>query len=285
MNSTADTANATDSYLSLREAIAIVNSATLPNNLSSQILAQINGTLHDGSADTIQFDPTQVTGPIVLGTQLELSLPSTTATITISGSAGVTVKENGGSRVFQVDGPTIGPLGSKNVTAVFSNLTLMGGTADRGGGLLNGGTLTLNNCTITGNNSIAGNSNIKSNGGNGGGLANYGTATLTNCTVSGNTASNNNSGGGLYNASGNTLFLNSCTVSGNTATGNNGGGLFNSGTATLSNSTLSGNSATRRRRRPVRQGQPMTLTGCTFSRQHSVQGRRPVAAIWAARPP
>ena len=79
VNSTADTANPTDPYLSLREAVAIVNSPTLPDGLSDQILAQIDGTLHDGGADTILFDPVAVTGPILLGgTQLEISLPAST---------------------------------------------------------------------------------------------------------------------------------------------------------------------------------------------------------------
>jgi hypothetical protein len=102
VNSRADTANATDTYLSLREAIAIVNSATLPTNPSTQIRNQISGTLHDSGTDTIVFDHTAVTGPIVLGgTQLELSLPSTTATITIEGgSAGVTVDGNHASASF-----------------------------------------------------------------------------------------------------------------------------------------------------------------------------------------
>src|SRR5262249_35809776 len=80
VNSTADTALSTDSSLSLREAIAIINSPTLPTGLSAQILAQISGTLHAGRSDTIQFDHARVTAPIVLsGTRLGLSLPSSTA--------------------------------------------------------------------------------------------------------------------------------------------------------------------------------------------------------------
>ena len=84
VNSTADTANPSDPYLSLREAIAIVNSPSLPSDLSDQILGQISGILHDGRADTIQFDPVQVTGPVVLGgTQLDVRLPGATAAVTI----------------------------------------------------------------------------------------------------------------------------------------------------------------------------------------------------------
>jgi hypothetical protein len=105
VNNRADTANPSDPYLTLREAIAIVNSPSLPPNLSDQILAQIRGTLHSGQADTIAFDPAAVTGPITLGgSQLELSLPGSTAAVTIDGgAAGVTVDANNASGVFQVD--------------------------------------------------------------------------------------------------------------------------------------------------------------------------------------
>ena len=117
VNSMADTANATDGYLSLREAIAIVNSPTLPTGLSQQILAQISGTLHAGGADTVGFDSTRVTSPITLGgTQLELSLAASTASVTIDGgTAGVTIDGNNASRVFLVDG---------GVQATLANLTV-----------------------------------------------------------------------------------------------------------------------------------------------------------------
>jgi hypothetical protein len=67
VNSTADTASDSDAYLSLREAIAIVNSSTLPTDLTQQIQGQISGTLHANGSDTIGFDATAVTGPITLG--------------------------------------------------------------------------------------------------------------------------------------------------------------------------------------------------------------------------
>src|SRR5262249_1436336 len=143
--STADTANASDAYLSLREAIAIVNSASLPTGLSKQILAQISGTLHAGHSDTIQFDHAHVTTPITLsGTLLELSLPSSTAAITSDGgAAAVTVDANNRSGIFQVD---------DGVQVAFTHLTLTHGSTDDGGAIWNaGGTVTVSNCTLSGN--------------------------------------------------------------------------------------------------------------------------------------
>src|SRR5262249_26953666 len=104
VNSTLDTANDSDPYLTLREAIALANSDTLPNDLSAQIQGEISGNLHDGGADGIVFDPAAMNGPILLsGTQLELNLPGSTAQVTISGGSAVTVDGNNFSRVFQVD--------------------------------------------------------------------------------------------------------------------------------------------------------------------------------------
>ena len=85
VDSTADTASDSDGYLSLREAIAIVNSATLPGDLSGAILGQISGTLHGGGTDTVVFDPVAVNAPIVLAEgQLELSVSSSTSAVSRS---------------------------------------------------------------------------------------------------------------------------------------------------------------------------------------------------------
>ena len=51
----------------------------------------------------------------------------------------------GKSGVFQVDG---------GVTAALSGLTITGGSAAVGGGLVNLGTITLTDCTISGNSAI-----------------------------------------------------------------------------------------------------------------------------------
>src|SRR5262249_6366618 len=61
---------------------------------------QIAGTDYSGT-DTIVFDPAKLTKPITLGgTQLQLSLPSTTATVTIDG--GTAGGRGGGDRAHPV---------------------------------------------------------------------------------------------------------------------------------------------------------------------------------------
>jgi hypothetical protein len=227
VNSTAD--NTTDtSVLTLREAIAIVNTSPDLSSLSTQIQNQISGTLHAGMSDTIVFDHTKVTAPITLGgTQLELSLPGSTAVITIDGgAAGVTVDGNKASRIFGVD---------SGVSAVLSDLTISRGlvinSTDDGGGIGNLGTLTVSNCTLWGNTD----GNVRG----GGGIYNEGgTLTLSNCTLSGNTAFG--AGGGIHNNRG-TLTLSNCTLSGNSAESGNGIFTFtdpSGGTMTLNNSIV-----------------------------------------------
>jgi hypothetical protein len=251
VNSMADTAYDNDPYLSLREAISIVNSQTLPTDLSAQILAQINGTLHANGSDTIAFDPTRVTGPITLGgTQLELSLLGSTARVTIDGGAGVTVDGNGASRVLQVDAGA--QLTLEHLTISHGQLL---GTGN-GGGILNIGTLTLTSSTVSANfastsgggisNAPGGsltvsNSTLSANsaGETGGGIDNSsGTVTVSWSTLSDNSAPN--SGGGIDNVGG-TVTVSDSTLSANSA--GHGGGIYNSGTLSVSSSTLSGNAA------------------------------------------
>jgi hypothetical protein len=298
VNSTADTANPTDTYLSLREAIAIFNSPTLPTNLSQQILAQISGTLHGGGMDSVVFDHDAVTSAITLsGTLLRLSLPSRTATVTIDGGSGVTVDANNRSQVFQVD---------SGVQASLDHLTISHGSAPRaisGGGILNnGGTLTVNSCTFTSNGSSGGgggiynaqgmltvsNSAFLSNTGpfGGGGIANFAMATVTTSAFTSNSggaggggaiynsgtvdvsscilSSNSGfSGGGIFSISG-TLTVTHCTLSGNNAA--TGGGIEAGGTLTVSNSTFTSNTANTEGGGLYRTGiGPGTITGSTLS--------------------
>ena len=175
------------------------------------------------------------------------------------------------------------------------------GTLDNGGGLYNSGHLTVTNCTISGDSgpglfnaagtaylsgsTISGNSyggqggNLVnrsgatlivtgctiSNGsaGAGGGLTNDGTATLTDCTVSNNTSE------GIFNGSPTSvLVLTESTLVGNTATagGNeDGAGLWNEGTATLTDDTITGNVASSGTGGGVRNDGNATLIACTVT--------------------
>jgi hypothetical protein len=248
VNSTADTANPSDPYLSLREAIAIVNSPRLPDGLSGQILGQIDGDLHEDQSDTIVFDSTEVTGPILLGgSQLELSLPAATAWVTIEAGSGVTVDGAGQSRVLEVD---------SGVTATLDHLTITHGTVTgNGGGVLNAGTLTVNDSTLESNSSWYGggvyndggtltvlDSALTANtgGGEGGGIySSSGTVTVLESTLSANYA--RDFGGGILNAG--SLTVSHSTLSANFVANYDGGGISNGGTLTVSHSTLSANSA------------------------------------------
>jgi len=146
-----------------------------------------------------------------------------------------------------------------SVSAAVAGLTISGGGATFGGGILNesGATLTLKNSAVSDNMAVA----------VGGGIYNQSGATLTvaDSTLAGNTAMF--SGGAMVNPGG-TVSLKNVTVTGNhslsiggvgnggtmivsdsTVTGNNapfnGGGIFNNlnGVLTVSDSTVSGNSA------------------------------------------
>jgi hypothetical protein len=280
VNSTADTASPTDPYLTLREAIAIVNSPTLPDNLSDQVLGQIDGDLHQDHSDAIVFDPSAVTGPITLGgTQLELSLLSSIAVVTVDGGGGVMVDGAGRSLVFQVDSGVTATIDhltvthgsipeggygggiSNSGTLTVSHSTLSADSASRGGGIYNDrGILAVSNDTLSANSATYVGGGIYNNGGTvtvsssalssnsagyGGGIENSrGTVTVNDSTLSADSALN--SGGGIDNsgldASDGTVTVCGCILSANVCRGD-GGGIFNSGTLTVTGSTFSGNSA------------------------------------------
>ncbi len=121
-------------------------------------------------------------------------------------------------------------------TMTLTNCAITGDTAvhGAGGGVVNNGTLTLTNCDLS--------KDGVGSYGNGGALANYASATLTNCTVSGNSVGQQaflGNGGGVQNSAVGTVTFIDCTLSGNNA--NKGGGLYNLGTATLTNTIVAGN--------------------------------------------
>ena len=138
--------------------------------------------------------------------------------------------------------------------------TLLGNSAEVGGGIMNyGGTVLLSFSTLSGNSAAFG----------GGGICDLsGTETISDSTLSGNSALS--FGGGIYNLSG-TLTLSNTTLSGNTAHFL-GGGIYsydgfsgNDATLNLSHCTLSGNSAGAGGGLATQSEGTATLTDCTVS--------------------
>jgi len=114
-------------------------------------------------------------------------------------------------------------------TLTVTNSTFSGNIAGGGGGIANqnGGTLNLTNSTLTGN-----------RGDDGAGIINFGTLTVTNSTLTGNLASP--LGGGIYNQG--TLTVTNSTLTGNVA-GDIGGGIYNGSALNLTNTIVAGNYA------------------------------------------
>ena len=84
--------------------------------------------------------------------------------------------------------------------AALEHVTITGGKAALGGGIVNRGELTLKNCVITKND---------------------------------NGAADNGGGGGIYNARGTRLFVSDSSIAENTALDGQGGGILNDGTVTM----------------------------------------------------
>ncbi len=137
-----------------------------------------------------------------------------------------------------------------------------------GGGIYSASSLTMTNVTVSSNSATGGDSIASADGGHayGGGIYSNGTANLTDSTVTGNTATGGDEvlnvstagsayGGGIYNASGNTLTITRGSVTNNDADGGDawintasggsayGGGVYNDGTVQVSEATFSGNEA------------------------------------------
>jgi predicted outer membrane repeat protein len=140
------------------------------------------------------------------------------------GAGQLTISGNNASRIFEV---------APKERVTLSALKISNGSADGGGGILNGGTLAVSNCTLSGNTASS----------SGGGINNAGTMTISNSALSGNFAAY---GGAIFN--GGTMMITGSALSGNFAS-NSGGGIYNSllynttSLLTVSSTTLSGNSA------------------------------------------
>ena len=152
-------------------------------------------------------------------------------------AASVTIDAAGGSRIFNV---------GDGVDGVFlRNLTLTGGLAENGGGILIGSDsrVTLDNLSITGNEATG-----TGTASGGGGIYNSGgELTVIGGAISNNSASGfsdseaSGSGGGLFSTSGDVLITGT-TISSNSANRAGGGIEIGIGSLTLDDVTLGGRS-------------------------------------------
>jgi len=115
-------------------------------------------------------------------------------------------------------------------TAILTDVTLSGGSAVFGGGILNSGNSSLTRSEVSANHADT----------YGGGIYNSGTLTASQSTISNNNAVSD--GGGVYNTG--TLTVSQSTISNNL--GDSGGGIFNYVDVAVDHSTISQNVATSR---------------------------------------
>jgi hypothetical protein len=256
VNSLPDNTTA-DSGLTLREAVALVD-GTLGRALTPAEQAQVSGTL--GANDTIQFS--LPAGPQTITLTLGALAITNAVTVSGPGAGNLTVDAQGGDRVFVV-GQIFSQDLSLNVS--ISGLTLTGGRAAYGAGLLNFGTLTLSNDAISNNTATVS---------GGGGVYNDGALSLSGCTFTNNTTvpggQGATSGGALLNPGAGTVTGTGCTFTGNTAPGTGasagqGGALSNSGTMTLDGCTINNNSAAFGGGGVYNSSGLLALTNCTIS--------------------
>ena len=216
VNTTLDVVDPNDGLLSLREAITDVY-----NDSSVDTIVFDSGLTASGPA-VITLDPTL--GQLVINSDLVIYGP---------GAGLLTIRRDPAAieqfRIFEIE---------SGVTARLSGLTITGGDADFGGGLLIEGNAILTECIVSDNAGYF----------SGGGIyVNSGSLEMLNCTVHDNNVYNNGGGISIYGGSGDVLLTN-CTVNNNSATSpyageSYGGGICMSGGGSLSliNTTVSGN--------------------------------------------
>ena len=161
-------------------------------------------------------------------------LPIVSSEITLAGGD-FTVSRQSGSPDFRI----LEISGGGNLT--LDDVTISGGeTGDevRGGGILSAGTLTLNRSIVSGN---------RANGegrfyNSGGGIANLasGMLAVNDSQINQNYAYRY--GGGIYNAG--TAVISNSVISGNTTDQNDGGGIANRGVSSPGNLTIDGSTIT-----------------------------------------
>ena len=194
---------------------------------------------------------------------------SATGTIELTGGT-LALANNGGTSVAKsIQGPGPGILSisggnasgvfsvASGVTASISGLTVTGGLAAINGGAIdNSGMLKLSNLAVTGNSAAFGggvaneltgsltvaNSTFSQNTAKtfGGAILNSHTLVLSGDTFTTNSASN---GAAIANLPGSSLSITESTLTSNAAL-NIGGGIYNQGTASITNSSLVSNTGT-----------------------------------------
>ena len=120
---------------------------------------------------------------------------------------------------------------SGSVTATITGQTVLGGSANHGGGIYNAGTLIVSDPTIENNSASV----------YGGGISSNGMLTITDSTIDNNSGSipNQLRGGGIENEG--MLTITGSAIENNSAY--SGGGIDSNGTLTISDSTIDNNSA------------------------------------------
>jgi hypothetical protein len=172
-----------------------------------------------GGKVTFDMSPGHVTSPITL-TSGELAVGQE-QTIAGPTDTSLVISGNDSSRVFNIN------WWQANVK--ISDLTITGGKANTGAGILSNGNLTIKNSTLTGNHAEG----LNGLNGSGGALyAESGSLLITNSTISGNTAQGY--GGGLWNQTNNATLIN-VTVTNNRADSNGDGLEFAGGIIQLGN--------------------------------------------------
>jgi len=238
-----DVVDATDGLTSLREAILLANSQS--------------------GADTITFGGPVFTDANPDTITLSLGQLAITDSVTINGTgaSSLTIDGNNSSRVFYLYN------NSATLDITLSGMTITGGSANQGGGIIDfDENLTLVDSVVTGNSATGKGGGLWADGFNmtltirrteisgntsgddGGGIYvedTGGLLTIEDSTISGNQAGGD--GGGIYFYDpDHDILITRSTISGNTAVGK-GGGIYlysmDSGTFTIENSTITGNQA------------------------------------------
>jgi hypothetical protein len=258
-------------HLEILEGRDVPITLTVTNNFDNGSIGSLRyeiGKAHSG--DTIVFAPS-LDGQTITLTGGELLIYKN-LTIAGPGASQLAVSGKGASRVFDVT--------NQKATVTIAGLTVENGsvTGD-GGGIYNAGTLTFSGCTLSGNAALYGGAIFNDSGA---------ALTVSGCTLSGNYVHGSTQypinafddgpdGGGIYNRG--TATVTNTNLSGNQAYGpdfgmGNAGAIFNdaAGVLKLSDCTLSGNSAGKWGGAIFNYLGTATINGCTFAYDTDVDG-------------